>query len=395
MRASLIGQRGNDETEFIMQIIDRYAVRLFFKVLLICWFSLTGLYWVIDAFNNLDEFMDHADQTKSSVWVALINYYSIRALWFFDRSAGLLTLIAGVFALAWMKRSNELTALMAAGIRPARVIRPILTAAAFVSLVAVVNREVIIPRFALALTKKAQTLDDHQPQKFLIRYDGNDLSIEGKAAVPASGTIVEPVFGLPFALRHFGRRISAKTAQYLDEDNRHKAGYWLREVILPAKISKLRSAQIDEQHVILTAKENDWLGEDECFVVSNVDFQELVAGANMRRFLSTWEMVRFLYKRNSQYSTDVRVAVHGRFVQPVLDLCLLLLGLPLVMSRQDRSIFLVAGHCMLVVCGFIIVVLACQAMGTTGYLLSPAMAAWLPVFIFVPITTFVTQPLWE
>ena len=378
-----------------MHIIDRYALRLFFKVLLICWISLTGLSLVIDAFNNLDEFQAHSDRTNSTVWVTLFNYYSIRALWFFDRSAGLLTLIAGVFALAWMKKSNELTALMAAGIRPARVVRPILGGAAFVAALALVNREFVIPRFAVELTKKAQTLDDHYPRPFLTRYDANDVAIEGKHAIPAESLIVEPAFAMPIALRSFSRRVIGKKATYQPASGERPAGYLIQGVSQPTEILKRKTARIDGKVVIYTPLEASWLKPDECFVASNIDFQELVAGTRMRQFLSTWQMVGFLYQENSQYSTDVRVAIHSRIVQPVLDLCLLLLGIPLVLSRRDRSVFLVAGQCILVVCGFMIVVVACQAMGTTGYLLSPAAAAWVPLLIFVPLTTYVTQPVWE
>ena len=40
-----------------MPIIDRYLLRQYVKTFLICWFSLTGLYVVVDAFSNLDEFL--------------------------------------------------------------------------------------------------------------------------------------------------------------------------------------------------------------------------------------------------------------------------------------------------------------------------------------------------
>ena len=39
-----------------MLIADRYVLRLFTRVLVICFLSLTGLFIVIDAVTNLDEF---------------------------------------------------------------------------------------------------------------------------------------------------------------------------------------------------------------------------------------------------------------------------------------------------------------------------------------------------
>ena len=44
---------------------------------------------------------------------------------------------------------------------------------------------------------------------------------------------------------------------------------------------------------------------------------------------------------------------------------------------------------------FFLVVLACQAMGTHGYLLSPSLAAWCPLMIFAPVAVAAAAPVWE
>ena len=50
-----------------MLTIDRYILRSYFKILLICFLSLTGLFVVIDAFGNLDELLKIADKQGSLV----------------------------------------------------------------------------------------------------------------------------------------------------------------------------------------------------------------------------------------------------------------------------------------------------------------------------------------
>ena len=40
-----------------MKIIDRYLLRQFAHVFVICFVSLTGLYVMLDAFSHLDDFM--------------------------------------------------------------------------------------------------------------------------------------------------------------------------------------------------------------------------------------------------------------------------------------------------------------------------------------------------
>ena len=49
---------------------------------------------------------------------------------------------------------------------------------------------------------------------------------------------------------------------------------------------------------------------------------------------------------------DVRVAIHSRVTQPLLDITLLFLGLPLVLSRENRNMYLAIGMCVGVVIAF-------------------------------------------
>jgi hypothetical protein len=50
-------------------IIDRYLLRQFWHTFVICFCSLTGLYIVIDAFGNLEEFINYAHKHGSLLGV--------------------------------------------------------------------------------------------------------------------------------------------------------------------------------------------------------------------------------------------------------------------------------------------------------------------------------------
>jgi len=65
-----------------------------------------------------------------------------------------------------------------------------------------------------------------------------------------------------------------------------------------------------------------------------------------------------------------------------------------VLSRQSRSVFAAAGTCVLVVATFVLVMLACQAAGSS-YLISPAFAAWCPLIVFVPLARLTVESLWQ
>ena len=124
-----------------MTIFDRYLLRMFVKVLVVSFLSLTGLYVIIDLFGNLEEFISYAEREGSLLGV-LGDYYGARVLSFFDRISGLLALIAAIFTITWLQRTNELMAVTAAGIPKVRIVRPLIIATAFVAMLAAASREI-------------------------------------------------------------------------------------------------------------------------------------------------------------------------------------------------------------------------------------------------------------
>src|SRR3954451_13403585 len=135
-----------------MRILDRERYWAFAKAYFICFTALVGLYVVIDAFSNLDEFAKRADGIKELVPV-MGRYYLIHMSEFYDRLCGVISMMAAIFTVTWMQKNNELLAMLAAGVSTHRVIRPVLMSAVVVSGLAVANQELIIPRFAQELQK--------------------------------------------------------------------------------------------------------------------------------------------------------------------------------------------------------------------------------------------------
>jgi lipopolysaccharide export system permease protein len=125
-----------------------------------------------------------------------------------------------------------------------------------------------------------------------------------------------------------------------------------------------------------------------------VSFEYLAGADDWRRYASLQELVTGLRNPSLNLGSDVRVAIHARIVQPVLDVVLLFLGLPLLLARNNRNVFFAIGLCVALVVGFYMVVFGCQYLGA-NYLVSPALAAWLPLAIFVPLAVWMSNPLRE
>jgi lipopolysaccharide export system permease protein len=379
-------------------IIDRYLLRQFVQTFLICFCSLTGLYIVIDAFNNLEEFITYS-RDNGGLMAVMGEYYAYRALSFFDSTSAVVTLIAAMFTVTWIQRHNELTALESAGISKSRVIKPLIAAAVIIVGFKVANRELIIPISAVrdSLSHNAQDLGGSRGKRLVPRYDVKTVILM-RASGDTFGNekrIHKPDFQLPAGLDRYGPRVLAENAFYWPPAGDRPGGYLMDGVTQPTGLENRPSlGQANGPPVLLTPADHDWLKPGQCFVVSDVSFEYLAADSNWRQLSSTWDLIRGLRNHSLDYGAQERMVIHSRFVQPVLDLTLLFLGLPLVLSRSNRNVFVAIGMCLALVVAFMLIVIGCQQLGG-NYWLEPSLAAWLPLMIFVPCAVAISLPLRE
>ena len=373
-------------------IIDRYMLRQFLQVLLICFLSLAGLYIVIDAFNHLDHFVDYAD-THGGLLTTMGQFYAYRSLAFFDWMSGFLALVAAMFTVTWIQRHHEMTALMAAGIPRLRVLRPVLIAAICVSFVAVANRELVIPETRQQLATDSKNLGGQQEAQMQSRFDSQtDVLLGGETIVFAEKKINRPNFVLPVGLDQYGRQLTAAEARYLPARDGLASGYLLSGLTAPKGLLSEHSLELNGKAVIITPKDAAWLKPNDVFVVSGVSFEFLSAGSTWRDYASTRELIHELQSPSTDLGVDVRYAIHSHFLQPFLDATLLFLGLPLVVSRGNRNPYFAIGLCVGVVALFMVVKLGCQSLCLTGWL-QPPLAAWLPLMIFAPVAVISSDSL--
>src|SRR6516165_10325593 len=196
-----------------MRILDRQRYWAFLKAYVICFTSLVGLYIVIDAFSNFDEFTKRASGGRE-LFEVMSRYYLVHMSEFYDRLCGVISMMAAIFTVTWLQRNNELLAMLAAGISTQRVIRPVIISAILVSGLAVANQETIMPSLAEDLQKSH---DDDGSRKVLVsgRYDDNWIYLHGNEADRTEQTVL--LFNATFPVEIFGaiREIEAKQARYI------------------------------------------------------------------------------------------------------------------------------------------------------------------------------------
>jgi lipopolysaccharide export system permease protein len=83
--------------------------------------------------------------------------------------------------------------------------------------------------------------------------------------------------------------------------------------------------------------------------------------------------------------SSVAVVFHMRLTRPVLGMILVFMGLSVILRDQNRNVFISAGLCLVLCAGFFAILFACKYLGDYEHL-SPALAAWLPVLGFGPLS---------
>ena len=83
---------------------------------------------------------------------------------------------------------------------------------------------------------------------------------------------------------------------------------------------------------------------------------------------------------------ELAVELHSRFLKPVMDFTLLLLGLPLVIRKLEKNVVSGVLGGLGVIVLFLLVEMVCHSLGGNGLIGSPALSAWLPLMILFPVS---------
>ena len=380
-----------------MTIVDRYLLTQFFKIFLICFISFSGLYVVIHVFTNLDEVVDIAGR-DDGVKNLVFDFYGPRVLDFLNRTTGILILVSAVFAIAMMQRKRESVATEAAGVTKARLVRPILIAAVAIIAFAAMSRELYIPMYKSMLVRSLVdwTTDGATPMHHYKDLETGIL-VHGENLIVSQSTITRIQLTLPRNISPDCFEIRADQGVVVAEaaNDQRPQGILLQLNIEPNKVLRAASIAHEGKPVIYSPFDTPWLKDNEIFVSCNLDVQDLAFGDSLYKYSSVKEMLVSLKKPGRRIGMGDQVAIHERIMKPLLELTLVLLGLPLVISDPNRNIFLGAAICMTIIFGVEMTVAASRTMGTYHMIRPAALAGWLPVIILFPLSAFSFRKLFD
>ncbi|MDB5300229.1 MAG: lipopolysaccharide transporter permease [Phycisphaerales bacterium] len=398
-----------------MKILDRYVIISFIKNYCISFMVLVGMYVVLDMvfnFGNLVQFQPNASAVDTLVETLrdMGDYYFYQCFLFFVHLSGIIPVVAAAFTLMRLSRFNELTAMLAAGVPLLRIAMPIVLAALLLNALLLVDQEAIIPNMIPKLVRDHDEIRKEKKNYFDIKamQDSDD--------------------GLLYAARYYPKGVNSDAGdqpRMLDLD-----------VIQRSRVTRTR-AGVDGQPVTLNellpvahiyADQADWnpqtqqwdlvnghrvgglipddqnasqrrVPQEPCAAYkSNITPEEitLYRSGNYVDLLST-ERINQLLARPKSYGTLALLRVkHWRFTQPLMNVILLLLAIPCVLTREPGRLKSGATKCLIFMgLGMGSVFLTQQFAATPPSSIKPgdwaALMAWLPIFVFGPLSVFLLE----
>lgn len=123
-----------------MKLFDRYILKQFILTALFGLLAFTLIFIIIDAMENLDDFLDNNVHTQ-----IIFQYYIAFAPEIIKLMTPVAILLSSLFTTGKLSSSNELTAMKAGGMSIYRYMAPLLSVALFISLISVYFNGWIVP----------------------------------------------------------------------------------------------------------------------------------------------------------------------------------------------------------------------------------------------------------
>jgi lipopolysaccharide export system permease protein len=359
-----------------MRILDRYVAKNFIVGYLIAFGVLMGLCIVIDMFVNVDEWIEDTGVGAAAVLHGMAVYYGSRvALWFRDM-AGMITIIAAVFSLTRMTRSNELIAVMASGVSLKRIIAPILFLALLLTGVQIADQEAFIPRMAAQLTRSHDEMTGDRSYALWFVTDSRGNLISAARYEEQTRRMVRPIIVPrqedPTGHRRVTGRLTADAAVYDPQ-----RGGWVLENGSWLEI-EAGSGAGDE-------------AADVSFVPSDLTPAEipLRIQEGYKTLLSSRQIEALIQSPGTRPTdmAELYLQKHIRITDPLINLIMLMVALPVLVCRDPRNMKSAIMTSFVVTSACFLITFLCKLFATEPFFhqVRPELWAWLPVFIFFPI----------
>lgn len=340
-----------------MRLLNRYFIRQFTTIFLLCLIGVLILYLVIDGVENMDGFID-AKAPKLTILFYYFYYIPMIVVLILPVCA----LLAAVFSVGNLARNNETVALKALGVSLYQMMRVLLILGFLISLISFFLAEGVV----VQTNRKKEAIEETYLKKGRNRSQTvlTDLKIQ------------EPPNQIIFIGR-FDRNKNQATRVKIETFAENK---------LVSRIDAPNMSWKDGEWVIETGYRRDFTDEQEVAtpITDPKQFRfrfspdELVMAQSKPEELNILDLARFIgrIRESGQPVHPWMTDFHMRIAFPLANFFIVLLAAPLSYNRRKQSLTFGFGFALLIVFLYFGMVKLGQTMGHNATL-KPFVAAWL------------------
>ncbi len=351
-----------------MSILDRYLIKEIIKYFGIVLVAATGIYLVVDFFENIDRFLG-----AGLTVIRMIQFLQLKLPLIIAQITPVGILLAVLITFGLMNKNNEIIALKCGGMSIYYFIKPIFAVGLLVTILLFFLSEIVVPVtisksndiYRIEVKKYTQTkgqkniwFKSHRSIAFISYFNPREKTISG---------VTLNYFDSQFKLE---RRVDAARGGFQKDR-------WVFKDVMEQMLNKKTGSYEIQFH-----KEK----------VEKVDFlpEDLQRVAKKSEEMSYKELLSYIQDVEAEGydATPYRVDLHGKFALPVACLIMSLIGTGITVgkiSRHGFAINIVLG--ILVIFLFWIMHSFCMSLGYGG-MLPPVIAAWMSNFIFACFAIF-------
>lgn len=369
-----------------MKIIDRYVLSLFIKNYLISFMVLIGMYIALDMVFNFANLTlpSSGSLTLGQIVYDIADFYFYNAFVFFVHLSGMIAVIAAAFTVVRLSRFNEMTALLAAGTPLYRIAMPVILAGVVLNVILLpIDQELIIPQMIPELMRDHGNVHVTALKAYPVHMMEDSHGGLLNAAMYSPPTPDSPAKIQYLDVIRRDANLHPSSHLYADQavwDDRLKQWDLTNGFSVPiaAPQQQVVLAHARPESVYRTA-----MTPDEIALNLGKDYIQLLPLRKLNQLLGL-----------QRYGTiDLLRAKHLRVTQWLLNVFLLLLAISTVLTREPGKLKSSAFNCLLLtgLCmGSVFVTYQMAASPPSPDLanLWPALMAWMPIFIFGPLSIF-------
>ncbi|KAF0152619.1 MAG: permease YjgP/YjgQ family protein [Ignavibacteria bacterium] len=348
-----------------MKILDKYLVKQFLQTLLFALLSFTLIFVVLDAMENLDDFIDESVEGK-----LVFQYYLVFIPEMIRIILPISVLLASLFTAGKLANLNELTAIKASGVSLYRLMIPLLITAVLISLFTVYFSGYLVPM----ANKHKVFIEQAYMKKGLVHFGSNIFFQDTESRI--------------VTINYFDVSIGQANQISIQEfDSKDKTKIISRTDAFRMTFDSTKNIwQLFSGSTRFFYEDSEQLEKFLSKEFPSLHFkpEDVIKKQRKPEEMTLSELSNFSQEqiRTGNDATRTDIAYHSRIAFAFSSIIVVMFGLPISANRRRGGLAIQFGISMAVTFLYLVFMKISQAFGNNG-VFNPIFTAWLANFIFL------------